>query len=114
MFNEWLLKKLQEMDWKQADLARRSGITTGSISNYINGRIPDKKALIKIAKAFKMPAETIFQLAGVLPEESKPDELTKEGIYILQRLNLEEKEDAIRYLRLRLKIQEERKKKNKT
>jgi transcriptional regulator with XRE-family HTH domain len=110
MFSDWLMKKLEDMEWKQADLARRSGITKGAISNYINGRTPDKEALQKIAKAFKVPPETVFQIAGLLPEDMAIDELTKEATYIFQRLNQTEKENVIRHLRLSLKIQEERKK----
>jgi transcriptional regulator with XRE-family HTH domain len=111
MFSKWLSDKLEEKEWKQADLAKRSGMTAGAISNYVNGRTPDKIALSKIAKAFKIPPETIFQIAGILPEEVMLDEVTKEATYIFQRLNEEEKENAIRHLRLTLKIQEERKKK---
>jgi transcriptional regulator with XRE-family HTH domain len=69
MFNDWILSQLQEHDWSQADLARASGLTTGAISNYINGRTPDKTALRKLAKAFKLPPETVFRAAGILPPE---------------------------------------------
>ena len=111
MFSKWLLTKLDDMEWSQAELARKSGLTDGAITNYINGRTPHKNALIKIAKAFKIPAETIFQVAGLLPNEIISDAITKEATYIFQRLDQEEKETIIRHLRLSLKIQEERKRK---
>jgi transcriptional regulator with XRE-family HTH domain len=67
MFNDWLIERLKEENWSQANLARVSGLTTGAISNYINGRIPDEAALRKIAKAFKLPPENVFRAAGILP-----------------------------------------------
>lgn len=66
-FNDWILSQLKDRGWSQADLARSSGLTRGGVSNYINGRIPDEKALRKIAKAFKLPPEAVFRAAGVLP-----------------------------------------------
>jgi transcriptional regulator with XRE-family HTH domain len=67
MFNDWLLSQLNQAQWSQADLARASGLTTAAISKYMGGRIPDKVALRKIAKAFKLPPETVFRAAGALP-----------------------------------------------
>lgn len=69
MFNTWLLSKLKEKEWSQADLARASGLTTAAISKYINGRIPDAEALKKIARAFRLPNEQVFEAAGVFPTE---------------------------------------------
>jgi transcriptional regulator with XRE-family HTH domain len=70
MFNEWLLEQLKELDWSQADLARASGLTTAAISKYINGRTPDQSALRKLAKAFKLPPDLVFEKAGILPPKS--------------------------------------------
>lgn len=67
MFNDWLLSKLREYDWSQADLARNAGLTKSAISKYLSGRIPDETALRKIAKALNLPADLVFEKAGVLP-----------------------------------------------
>jgi transcriptional regulator with XRE-family HTH domain len=64
MFNEWMLQRLQELNWSQADLARASGLTRTAISNYINGRTPDESALRKLAKAFKLPPKLSFAPPG--------------------------------------------------
>ena len=66
-FNDWLLQQLKERDWSQADLSRASGLTRSVISKYMTGRIPDEAALTKIAKAFKLPPEFVFEKAGLLP-----------------------------------------------
>jgi len=72
-FNDWLLAKLKDFDWSQATLAKRSGLTRGAISNYINGRIPDDAALNKIARAFRTAPDVVFRAAGMLPSKSDDD-----------------------------------------
>ena len=86
MFNDWLLERLKENGWSQADLARRSGLTRGAISNYVNGRVPDEISLRKIAKAFNMPPENVFRIAGVLPQ-SVDDPWVNEIAYKLKLLD---------------------------
>lgn len=66
-FNDWILNELNNRNWSQADLARNAKLTRGSVSNYINGRIPDDVALRKIARAFELPPETVYRAAGLLP-----------------------------------------------
>lgn len=67
MFNDWILSRLIEKNWSQADLARESGLTRSAISKYMQGRIPDEEALRKIAKALKVSPEEVFRRAGLLP-----------------------------------------------
>jgi transcriptional regulator with XRE-family HTH domain len=109
MFNGWLLKKLQEMNWKQADLARHSGITRAAISNYINGRVPDETALNKIAKAFKIPPEIVFRAAGLLPPQNETSELIEEITHITQGLSSQDQEDILEFAKLRKNLAEKRK-----
>ena len=107
MFNDWLLDRLKEKEWSQADLARASGLTTAAISKYINGRTPDDTALSKIAKALKLPAETVYRAAGVLPPVTYLDERRAELLHILSDLN----DDDIEELYIIAKVKSERKKK---
>ena len=108
MFSKWLLEKLQEIGWKQADLARHSGITTGAISNYINGRTPDETALNKIAKAFKIPPEIVFRAAGLLPPQNKTSELIEEITHITESLSTQDQEDILEFAKLRKHLSEKR------
>lgn len=108
MFNEWLLKQLEERGWKQADLARYSGITTGSISNYINGRIPDKNVLKKIAKAFKIPPEIVFRAANLLPEENPKTELIEQITHLIQELPQSEQQEIFEFIKFRFNLAEKR------
>lgn len=93
MFNDWLLSQLKERNWTQADLARKSGLTTASISNYVNGRTPDDAALTKLAKAFKLPAETVYRAAGVLPPVTYLDERRNDLVHLLFDLSSDDIEE---------------------
>lgn len=77
-FQTWLMQQLQERDWSQADLSRKSNLTRQAIANYIAGRIPDEKSLRQIARAFKLPPILVFQAAGILPIEPETDAWVEE------------------------------------
>lgn len=101
MFNEWLLEKLKELDWSQADLARASGLTTGAVSNYINGRTPDESALRKLAKALRLPPELVFEKAGLLPPKTELSPLRRALLHLAQDLPDSDIELAIKILETR-------------
>ena len=107
--SEWLSRELDRRGLSQADLVRLSGVTSAQVSRIISGsRGPGEGALRAIADALRLPAEQVFRAAGMLPPDPKKDPLTEEGLHILQQLEGENKEDAVRYLKLRLDVQEER------
>jgi transcriptional regulator with XRE-family HTH domain len=107
-FNDWLLDKLQKIDWSQADLARASGLTTASISKYVGGRIPDESALKKIAKAFNLPPETVFRAAGILPPVSELDAMREEIIELTSHMSREEQREVLEYIRWRKSLEEKK------
>jgi len=113
-FSEWLEKELEKRDMSQSELARQAGVTRAAINGVLTGaRGPGIDLCNGIAQAFKLPPEEVYRAAGIpLSPERNGDPLTQEGIYILQKLEGENKKDAIRYLQLRLQVQEERDKKN--
>ena len=99
-FNDWILSQLREREWSQADLARSSGLTRGAISKYLIDRIPDESALRKIAHAFKLPPETVFCAAGILPPEdsSQPPHLL-EWIKIFRDAEPDKRDEMLKYAR---------------
>ena len=72
------MQQLQERDWSQADLSRKSNLTRQAIANYMAGRTPDEKSLRQIARAFKLPTIMVFRAAGILPVEPDSDEWVEE------------------------------------
>ena len=108
-FSEWLGAQLESRHISPAELARKAGIDKGIISRILNReRRPSPESLEAIARALRLPSETVFRAAGLLPSRAKADPLIEEGLHILQQLEGEDKEDALRYLRMRLQVAEER------
>lgn len=70
-FSEWLLITLEHKKWSQADLARASHLSSGTISDVISGRRRvGKDMATSIANALKLPPEQVFRAAGILPPET--------------------------------------------
>lgn len=103
MFNAWLLEQLKTLAWSQADLARASGLTRAAISRYINdkNRIPDEVALRKIAKAFNMPPELVFEKAGLLPAKLELSAIKRTLMYLARDLPDSDIELAVKILETR-------------
>ena len=116
---EVLLQMIDEKDWSQSELARRAGRQRSVINEVIAGRRNVGRELgIDLARAFGISPDLLFQKLGLFPSDPDTDHLTEEGIHILRQLEGEDKEEALRYLRLRKQVVEERGKynvrKNKT
>jgi len=74
----------------------------------LSGRTPDEAALRKLAKAFKLPPETVFRAAGILPPQSPEDELMNEIMHLAGDLPAQDKQDILEYVRMRNRLAEER------
>jgi transcriptional regulator with XRE-family HTH domain len=74
-FGQWLQSELDNQKINQADLAKRSGLGTGSVSRLINGsRGVGKKACKKLASGLRLPLEVVLRAADILPEDPEIDE----------------------------------------
>lgn len=106
-FGAWLVRQLEERGLTQSDLSRMSGLSRGTLSNIISstrGRGPN--SLMAIARALKIPLETVYRAAGLLPPESGSDEKVSEITHIYHELNTSNRDDLLDYARLRLQKQE--------
>jgi transcriptional regulator with XRE-family HTH domain len=85
-FGAWLQKQLDDREWRQADLARASGLTTASIAQFINDQItPGKRGAEKIARALKVSPNLVFEKAGLLPPSNNADPWVEEQTYRLKK-----------------------------
>jgi len=111
-FSEWLQNILIEKQMTQAELARKSGLSTAQISRLIAKRsFPGPDGCKAIASAFGLPEVQVFQAAGLLTE-SKNDPRQDLILYLAEQLPDEEYDDLIAYINLRIKLLEERGKKS--
>lgn len=108
-FSDWLNQELKKRGWSQADLARASGKDSAVISNITNGRRGVGVELCRvIAEALKIPPETVLRAAGHLPPVPKKTEREEELLFLYRSFSEKEKEELIRYIRIRLSLQEGR------
>jgi transcriptional regulator with XRE-family HTH domain len=87
-FASWLQAQLNQRDWTQTDLAKRSGISSGRISDYVRAvRIPGPINLRKIADALAIDPERVYEAAGFFSREPEfpPDESIEEEMIGLIR-----------------------------
>ena len=70
-FTEWLNQKIQEKGWSQSETARRGEISASMISLILEEKSkPGIRAAQGIARAFKIPVEEVYRLAGIWPRRS--------------------------------------------
>jgi len=63
----FLNEELNKRGWSQRELARRAHLSPTSISEVMAGkRGPGKRFCQAVAKALQVPAEQIFQAAGII------------------------------------------------
>ena len=78
-FSSWLQDELGKRDMTPADLARLTGKDQGIFSRILKReRKPENETLRAIAKAFRIPAELVFQAAGELPKDDSNDAWVEE------------------------------------
>lgn len=98
---ELIREGLRRKGWTQQKLAEASGLSEGTISNYLSGR-RGKAArrdtadrLRSIAEALDLPVRDIWDAAGIA--DSTPDEI--EVIHLYRTLSPEDQQAAIRMMR---------------
>lgn len=87
-FSDWLLEQLNEKKWSQADLARASGLTRATISYYLGpkSKKPDESAVRKIAKAFNLPIDLVYEKAGILPPKPELSPIKRVLLHLAEGL----------------------------
>jgi transcriptional regulator with XRE-family HTH domain len=86
-FSEWLQTEIDKRGWSQSDCARSASLNRAVINKLLNGKSqPQPATLVSIAKAFKIPVETAYRAAGLLPPNADNDEATLELIHIFHSI----------------------------
>ncbi|MGA2504238.1 MAG: helix-turn-helix transcriptional regulator [Anaerolineales bacterium] len=107
-FTEWFNKWMKDSGLGVREAARKIKISHPVISDLQSGAKPTEGTCVKIAIATNNPADVILSLAGYMPRP-KEDPLVKVITYLAEQLPTnEEKEDAAEYIRMRVRIAQER------
>jgi transcriptional regulator with XRE-family HTH domain len=87
----WIGRQLERREWSAADLARRTGIGSGRISEWMTGkRRPSPASCLRLADVFVVDPDDVLALAGHR-EASSPlpaDEPRTRIANLVRRVNL--------------------------
>ena len=113
-FSEWLQEEMTKRGWSQSDMARFADLNRAVINKLLNGKSnPQPSTLGAIARALKIPIETAYRAAGLLPQSSDHDDTTDELIYILKSIQSPQRK-ATAIMLLKALIAEEENEQQKT
>jgi transcriptional regulator with XRE-family HTH domain len=86
-FTEWLQTEMDKRGWSQSDSARACDLNRAVINKLLNGKCkPQPATLMAIARGFKLPIETVYRAAGLLPPSNDGDETMLELLHIFKSL----------------------------
>jgi transcriptional regulator with XRE-family HTH domain len=92
-FTNWLLEQIEQRGWDQAELSRRSGVTTAQVSRIFTGeRKAGPEVARKFARALGLPPETVFRQAGLLPKARLQVEGEEELLHLFAELTGEDRQ----------------------
>lgn len=108
-FGFWLQQEREKIGLSQAELARLSGLNRAVISKVENNASdPTPETLSAIARALRLPPETVFRIAGLLPPVPPNTEQTDELLYLFAQLPDNQKPIAVDYIRFLVEKNEAR------
>jgi transcriptional regulator with XRE-family HTH domain len=97
---EWMVGERERLGLSQADLAKETGLTRTTISDYeLRQRPnPDIRALVKISKALGHSALRLPRLAGLIPEEIEMDPELEDILEALDDFSTDERKEILAYI----------------
>jgi len=100
-FADWLQAEMEKRGWSQSDCARAADLNRAVINKLLNRKSrPQPFTLIAIARGFKVPIETAYRAAGLLPPSSDGDDAIAELMHIFNSIQSpQRKETAITLLK---------------
>ena len=86
-FTEWLQTEMDKRGWSQSECARACDLNRAVINKLLNGKCkPQPATLMAIARGFKIPVETAYRAAGLLPTSDHEDDTTRELILLFKSI----------------------------
>ena len=86
-FTEWLQTEMDKRGWSQSECARACDLNRAVINKLLNGKCkPQPVTLMAIARGFKIPVETAYRAAGLLPTSNHEDDTTRELILLFKSI----------------------------
>jgi DNA-binding XRE family transcriptional regulator len=108
-FNTWLVGQMEKAHVNQSGLAKLAHLNQAAISRILSGQAkPSVDTCKAFSRVFNIPVNEVYLAVGILPP-TKEDRLVNIITHLAEQLPTDEdKQDAAEYIRLRLRIAEER------
>ena len=111
-FRDWLQNELNSRGWSQADLARSADLNRAVINKLLSGHTTPSPVTLKgIARAFKVPTELVFRVAGLLPNIPESESFMEEITYLIKQIRSPQRK-ATALLLIKALVTEEEKESN--
>lgn len=95
-FAQWLEWQLAQRGWKQADLVRASGLSSGLLSNVMSGERKAGAATCKvIARALELPEAEVLIQAGLMSRPREWDSRVGALVELFQQLGEDDQDDIL-------------------
>jgi transcriptional regulator with XRE-family HTH domain len=107
-FSEWLQAEMDKRGWSQSDLARAAELNRAVINKLMNGKSHAQPSTLEaISRALKIPLETIYRAAGLLPANPDGDDAAQEATFIFKNIrNAQRRATAMTLLKALIKEDE--------
>lgn len=113
-FNDWLVREMSKRGWSQSDLARSSELNRAVINKLLNGQTyPRPSTLEAIARAFRVPVEQVFRVAGLLPDVPESESYLEEVMHHIRQIQNPQHRTTILLLIKALTLEDEQERKRK-
>jgi transcriptional regulator with XRE-family HTH domain len=109
---DWILTRLVQRDWRQADLARAIGVSAPQVSRWINGKDkPTRENCRALSQLFDTPYAYVLSLAGHEPDSVMDIDLSDPLISFAamnqDKISLAQKLAMIEFIKQTLRLEEE-------
>lgn len=105
--SDWIFDELNQRGWTPAELAKRAGVNTGTLSRVLTGdRNAGPDLCRAIAKALGEPPEKVFRIAGLLPAlATTEDTALQELMELARNMSPEDRTELLNYARYKYRQQ---------
>lgn len=108
-FPQWIETQMAKRGWRAADLARKSGVDNGTLSNVLNGvRGPGLTFCTRLADAFQVRHSIVLQEAGLITGDPAETPTLAECQHLFAQLSDDDQEVLLAQMHAILELRERR------
>ena len=82
--------------------ATYAGLAHTTVRHILEGRTPDHKTLQKLADYLNMPIDSLYRMAGILPEEHQRREVIRVIEHLIAKLPESDQQEILEIVRMKV------------